>query len=262
MAKKNFGDITFGRTLDINNTNANKKTKEVIKKAIKNPSKGNLIIATEEVNRDDSLTIKEKKTILSELNKKIVSIINFDNCPDDYESLKIEAKFLAGMTQYSFLLMAQRLLKIRDEKLYHNDGYSDFKSFIVTELSVAQRTAYDYINLIEVFGLRALAINKEIKYSKLIPAIPLLNKVGDEKEKEKLKIKFINDSEKKSYREIVKEINELKQQLGFFQDKEKEINLTSEIEKFKEIIIKAETSITYLDKENIRNLVDFLRKYL
>ena len=54
----------------------------------------------------------------------------------DYTQLKMEVKQLAKLTGISLLLMAQRLLIIRDDKLYQKDNYSNFETFIESELKI------------------------------------------------------------------------------------------------------------------------------
>ena len=55
----------------------------------------------------------------------------------DYTQLKMEVQQLAKLTGISLLLIAQRLLIIRDEKLYQKDNYPNFETFIESELKIS-----------------------------------------------------------------------------------------------------------------------------
>jgi hypothetical protein len=116
-----------------------------------------------------------REASIARVHDRLERVINFENCPKDYESLKFDAKYLAGLTGYSFAVMAQRLAAIRDGKLYEEDGYADFRSFVDAELGLALRTVYDYLNVFDEFG--ALIISSgatDISYSKLLPGVALL----------------------------------------------------------------------------------------
>ena len=143
-----------------------------------------------------------------------MNVFNFDNCPDDYESLKTEAKFLAGITQYSFFLMAQRLLKIRDRALYREDGYPDFKSFVERELNISRSTVYNYIDIVNFFGVQPVGHDDKVEYTKLLPAVSILRADKEGLPKEAIKKQFLEDVKFKSKREIIEEANEIKVKYG------------------------------------------------
>ncbi len=225
-------------------------TKENIKKLNENPTKENLVETIETIDIDNMMSFSEKEDIKTILMKKYVDLFNFDNCPDDYENLKEEAKFLSAMTQYSFLLMAQRLLKIRAGKLYLNDGYPDFKSFIENEIKIARRTAYNYIDLIIFFGVQTFAHDRNFEFSKLLPIIPLLKSDNNEIPKEAIKKQFVSEIKIKSAREIMEEVKELKAKYGILKEKE-EIKL----------IDKIKVEIENLSHDEKRELRDFMKRF-
>ncbi len=230
MAKKVFSNIKHGR--DISKTmsefDMDDETKLTIEKIEIEPTKENLINAVEIIDEDRKLSPKDKDELKQILRDNFVNMFNFDNCPDDYESLKEEAKFLAGMTQYSFLLMAQRLKKIKENKLYENDGYLDFKAFVENEITVGRRTAYNYIDLIEFFGVQTFAHENNIEFSKLLPVISILksNDVND-KVKDDLKKEMIKKIKIESAREIASEVKELKIKYGLVSEKTTKTNIRS-----------------------------------
>ena len=170
---------------------------------------------------------------------KLVDIIktniNFNNCPDNYYELKNEAKYLAGISQYAFMLMAQRLIKIRDKKLYEKESdekgdqkYFDFKDFIENELDISRRTAYNYIDVFTFFGdrVQALAHEKKLQFSKLIPCVSLINSKNiDEKITNFLIEYFWNEILKGnlSFRDIQKKVAEFKLQYGIIEKKEDQL---------------------------------------
>jgi len=217
------------------------QTKEAIENAIEEPTKENIIIAKDAIKSDMIMSDEEKNNLTTELVKSFQGLFNFQNCPDDYQSLKEEAKFLAGMTQYSFLLMAQRLQTIKLGELYKEDGYLDFKSFIENEINISRRTAYNYIDLLDCFGVQTFAQDNNIEYSKLIPVIPMLrNDLITTEEKENIKKEFIEKAKTESAREINKDVKELKIKYGI----EKEVDEDDkEIKKIKDFI-------EYLKKKN------------
>ncbi|MFW5890937.1 MAG: hypothetical protein ACOCUI_01835, partial [bacterium] len=183
------------------------------------PTKEKVVKATKLIKDDANLPETSKLELINIIKEQYVSLFNFDNCPDDYEELKAEAKFFAGMIKYNFLLMAQRLIKIRDGELYRNDGYKDFSSFIKAELNIAKRTVYDYINIIEEFGVRLVAMDREVEYSKLLPIIPLLKSKNKKIPKKDLKEKYLKEIENKSKKQIQIEARNLKEQYGISKSK-------------------------------------------
>lgn len=196
-------------------------TKSAIEKVDIEPSKENVELAIMNIEKDDIISENDRQYLLNELRGKFVNLFNFDNCPvNDYELLKVEAKFLCGISHFSFLLMAQRLLIIRDKQLYINDGYTDFKSFIIKEMKIAKGTAYNYIDLITLFGVQTFGLDDKINPSKLIPVIPLLKSNDSKIPKEFIKDKFINESKDKSAREIQAEAKLLKIKYGLLQEDE------------------------------------------
>ena len=223
MAKKSFTASISGRHTDIEKTlesfDMDNETKQTIEKIEVEPSKENVIKAIEIIEDDKKLNTNDKEKLKNIIKANFVKAFNFDNCPDDYESLKEEAKFLAGMTQYSFLLMAQRLLKIKDNKLYEVK-YPDFKSFVEAELDVSRQTAYKYLDIINYFGVAALR-HEEMDYSKLIPVIPLLKSKDESIPKEVIRQEFIERAKKESFREITEDAKELKIKYGLTTEKSK-----------------------------------------
>lgn len=171
------------------------------------------------VKQDTFLELEDKKFLLSELESKYLFYFSLENCPSDYVSLKEEAKFLARMTQHSFVFMAQRLLIIRDKELYKEDGYKDFQSFIDNELELAKRSVYNYIDLISLFGSDVFIKDKELAPSKLIPAIPLLKAEQEDIPKNEIKDQFIEYAKTHSARDAASIAKKLKVQYGISKSK-------------------------------------------
>jgi hypothetical protein len=129
-------------------------------------------------------------------------------CPDDYQGLKTQCTELVGSIQENFYYLAVRLKVIKDQELYKADGYEDFKAFINNELMISKKTAYDFINLVEVFGEKTLTLNNP---TKLIPAINILkSKDIPEERKSEIKEKILNQSDSQSYEELREEMNEIR----------------------------------------------------
>lgn len=94
-----------------------------------------------------------------------------ENAPSDYQGLKKEVKELEKIHSQSFIILAHRLKLIRDKELYKQDGYEDFKSFIENELDLARRMVYNYIKVLEVFGVHPDAHDKITSLVKLVPYV-------------------------------------------------------------------------------------------
>jgi len=249
MAKKTFNideDITSiaNEIETINNV-----VKEQIKETEKNPTKENIKKTIEKINQDELLSEKDKKKIIELIAKKYIEIFNFDNCPEDYESLKEEAKFLSTMTQYSFVLMAQRLKKIKDNKMYEKDGYPDFKRFVENEMPISRQTAYKYIDIITFFDV-APGRHEVFDYTKLNPFIPLLRAENNEIPKDEIRKQSIKELKIKTKREMEEEARELKVKYGLIREKE-EVKL----------IDKIKGEIEKLSREEKLLLKEFVSKY-
>lgn len=195
-------------------------TIEVINKIIENPVKEMVTKAVVTINKDTRLSESNKNRLLETLRIQYSELFNFNNCPEDYETLKVEAKFLSELSQHSFLLLGQRLLKIRDNAFYKIDGYADFKSFIAGEIKIARSTAYYYIDLITFFGVQTFGHEGSPDPSKLISVLPLLKSNNEDIPKEKLKKHFIKETKNKSAREIQEETKQLKIQYGITKEKD------------------------------------------
>lgn len=194
------------------------QTVEKLHIADKDPSPVNINNAVVAVENDKYLALEEKDRIVQEIKNSFITRFNFENCPADYQSLKSEAIFLAKINQSSFLLMAQRLLKIRDEELYIEE-YSDFREFIANEIELARSTVYNYIDLIKYFGVQTFG-HETVKPSKLIPALPLMK--ADIPDKDYIKSRFIEvaKDENISARHIKTEADEYKVKYGIVKEKQ------------------------------------------
>jgi hypothetical protein len=219
MAIKKFNKDQLSRGKSIlnpdDNFNPDDFTYDVITEFENNPRKENLPKVIEVIEMDSSLPAIQKEILITRLKADFVTLFGFNNIPDDYKSLKNEAKFLSDITQYSFASLAVRLKKIRDNELYKEDNYSDFKSFIDKELSINRTTAYNYIDLVTIFGVQTFEHVSEP--SKLISALPLLKSANTNKDIPLAKIKkdIIKQSQTMSARELNEHIKGLKVEYGF-----------------------------------------------
>lgn len=103
-----------------------------------------------------------------------------ENAPENYQDLKQEVKFLEKVHNQSFIILAHRLKIIRDKELYKEDNYLNFKEFIEKELEVGRATVYNYINVVELFGVQH--VGHDIKTSNLFMALPLIKSLPERKE--------------------------------------------------------------------------------
>jgi hypothetical protein len=203
--------------------------------------------------------VPEKKDAITEIVASTTEF-SFDNCPTDYDRLKAEAKVLAESSANSFLLLAQRLLTIREGKLYQTEDYKTFKEFIAAEIKIAERTAYNYIDLLQCFGISTFKNNTKLEHSKLIPAIPLLNSdavpVVDKKD---LKAQLIRDAKTKSAREINEEVKDLKIKYGLTEVKEEVDKLDAAFER---LVAQLPEKLTSVDKTKIKRYIKKLNSYI
>jgi len=112
--------------------------------------------------------------------------------------------------QASFLLLGQRLMKIRDNELYIEDGYKDFKTFVETEVKISRSTAYNYIDLVSVFGVQTFGHANAPDPSKLIPLLPILRAKREDIPSDKIKSQFIKKAKTESARDLQDEIKQIK----------------------------------------------------
>ncbi len=180
--------------------------------------------------------------------------ITFDEKIDQsYPQLKMEVKQLANLTGISLLCMAQRLLIIRDKKLYQKDNYPNFKTFIENELRITKRTVYTYMDLILHFGVKTFSLHPDIEHSKLIPAIPLLKSKINSIPKEEIRKKYIELSKHKSARELKKIANEDKKKYQL-------IKVSDKFSKNEEAIIMKDECV-YINKKKVIEFKELMPQY-
>jgi hypothetical protein len=102
-----------------------------------------------------------------------------DNAPDDPAQLKEEIKFLANLTGRAWVILAHRAKKYKDRELYLQDGYSDFKSWIEGELDLARTMVYNYIWVLEEFGVQPV---EHVKLSNLIALLKPVREHPEDKD--------------------------------------------------------------------------------
>jgi hypothetical protein len=207
MPKKFGRPANLDRKIDIDETPASQKTKNAVHQALETQTAETIQTAIEAVRQDKNLPEKTREELLEAFVVDFQDL--FNKIPDDYASLKQEAKFLAGLHNASFVLMAKRLRKIQDEKLYQQDGYISFQDFVAGEMKVVYQTAKNYVDVVTYFRLEIPDFSLE--YSKLITTLPLMKSDEvPEFEKDNLRRRFLDDIQVKSQREIIQEVDALK----------------------------------------------------
>ncbi|OHD73209.1 MAG: hypothetical protein A2355_06330 [Spirochaetes bacterium RIFOXYB1_FULL_32_8] len=266
MAKKTFhGKLARGKNPeDIINEivlKGEQKTVEAIHNLDSKSEIKEVLDVIEIVEEDAFLSDIEKEDAIMVIEEKFSNRFNFDNCPSDYEKLKQEAKFLAQMTQKSFLLMAQRLCIIKSKKLYEKDGYKDFKIFVESELNISRQTVYKYLDILSFFGVAALR-HQNLDYSKLIPVIPILRAFSiDEAEKEEIKKEYLQKAKTESFRDILKETADLKIQYGLVKQINYDANDIKKIKAFSEYLTKTE-AVSGQAKAQLVELLAVIKKHV
>ncbi len=109
------------------------------------------------------------------IEKALSEEFDFKNCPEGYEEIKAQAIRLGRLSGYAFILMAHRLVQIRDRKLYKQDGYTGFGEFLTEELGIARATGYRYMSILDAFGEILGLLDAGYPFARLREAVPLLN---------------------------------------------------------------------------------------
>lgn len=122
-----------------------------------------------------------------------------ENAPLHYQDLKKEVKFLEKIHAQSFVILAHRLKLIRDKELYKEDGYNDFKSFLENELSITRTMVYNYIKVLEVYGVNPGLHEENIKITSLVRTLPYAENYPEDKELLFLKSKELSRRDLESY---------------------------------------------------------------
>jgi hypothetical protein len=229
--------------------NMSDETALSITELLENPRKENVTKSLSAIRRDPVMQAGEKAGLLTVLRSQFADMFNLDNCPDDYESLKLESIFLSDLTQASFVLLGQRLLKIRDNELYTADGYSDFKTFVEKEIKIARSTAYNYIDLVSVFGVQTFGHDDAPDPSKLIPLLPVLKSKSDGIPVDKIKSQFIERAKTESARDLKDDIKQLKIQYGLAKEPE-EIDRLDRA--FDSLMSEFPEKLTSIEKKKVR----------
>jgi len=236
--------------------NLNIETKQAISEVIEEPTKDKVMTTLEVIKNDTTMTEASRNELIKALQDNYVSLFNFNNCPNDYESIKSEVKFFSSMLKYNFLLIAHRLVRIRDGELYKQDGYNTFKDFIENELHITKRTVYDYIDIVSQFGPQLESLDNNIEYSKLSPIIPLLKAKNNEIPKEEIRNKFIEEVKIKSQKELREEAKLLKIRYGLAKEREeKKFDLEKNIYHFIQ-----NCAIYYLDEKDKEKIRQFIKQ--
>jgi len=239
-------------------------TLENLSKLDEESDKEQVLAVAEIVNKDVMLSDTDRSKILSDLKQNFFHVFKLEDCSQDYQTLKAETKFLLGINQSSFILMAQRLTIIRDNRLYEQDNYSDFKEFIINELPIAKTTVYCYIDVVKFFGVQSSELAENLDYSKLFPLLPLFkadDKSISEDKKLEIKREFLQKIKEEPARQIKEEAKILKEKYGLTKhsDRGEAEILTRQIDLFKKQLPPTldQNSLTKL-----KELKDFLNKII
>lgn len=250
---KDLGDAAY----DIENISDN--TVDALDDLFGSPRKEALTRAVVAVKKDTQLKDADKTKLISLLRSQFIDLFNFKNCPEDYETLKLESVFLSELTQQSFLLLGQRLMKIRDNQLYRIDGYNDFKAFVEEEIKISRSTAYNYIDLVSLFGVQTFGHKNSPDASKLIPLIPILKSNREDIPSEKIKSQFLESAKTKSAREMKDDAQKIKIKYGLASEAE-EIDRIDKA--FNSLMNSLPEKLAAADKKKIRNYINKLNALL
>lgn len=227
MAKKTFDINKRSKPMSkvIDEFEGKTETVEAVKLFETDPTIENKENAVAAVKADPALSIASTE-LLDQIQQLFIQAFSANTIPSNYTDLKREAKYLADLHEVSGIYMAMRLKSIKDNELYKDDDYPDFKAFIDGELNITERTVYNYLDLVEQFITPKKLHSKEdidklsSNRSKVKAYMPILKseKISSEV-KESLRNDVFDKLDKKSYRELNKEASELKIEYGLSKPK-------------------------------------------
>lgn len=227
MAKKTFDINKRSKPMSkvIDEFEGKAETVEAVKLFEKEPSIENKEKAVAAVISDPALSIASAG-LLDDIQNLFIKAFSANTLPSDYSDLKREAKYLADLHEVSGIYMAMRLKSIRDNELYKEDGYLDFKSFIDNELKISKKSVYNYIDIVEqVITPKKLISQEDIEklsanQSKIRAFMPLFksDKINSDV-KDNLRDEVFDKLDKKSFRELSEEAKNLKVTYGLSKPK-------------------------------------------
>jgi len=156
-------------------------------------------------------------------------------------------------------LIGQRLKYIVDNKLYEQNNYPNFKTYVNIALKMAENNAYYYISVFHFFTEE----QTRMAGSKLKLIIPFLNKIKSDKSLpeslREIKIKAMRDElfykiYKKSYRDAEKVIKEVKSKV---------FNKIADLEfNKKKLFVKSDRIVLLEDNEDVKNdIIALIKNY-
>lgn len=169
--------------------------------------------------------------------------ITSKNVPVKLEEIEIQIDRLKYKWNEFTYLIGQRLKVIKDNKLYEEKKYPDFKTYVNIALKMSVNNAYYYIAIFEYFTEEQTVTAG----SKLKLIIPMLNKLKNDKsipeEFKENRIKILRDEMyfkiyQNSYREAEEKIKQIKN--NYFTSLDNITNYQKVIEKKDKIIINEE----------------------
>ena len=176
-------------------------------------------IVIDVINKDSLIALEDKDKLAQLIMSSFAKKFTFNACPTDPIELREESIYLSKLANTSLILIAERANIIRDKHYYLSYGYNDFSAWVEGELKVNRQSVYNYIDLINTYGVQALGHVKTP--SKLIPALPLFKAdCIDIAEKDRIKTKVIEDSDNFSYRDMVEKIKKIKLKYGLIKEKD------------------------------------------
>lgn len=201
---------------------------------------------------------KEETKITTYQKQDLCADITSSNLPKTLEELEIQIDRLKQRWSEFTYLIGQRLKYINDNRLFEENGYVDFKTYVNIALKMSENNAYYYISIYEFF-----TEDQTVKAgSKLKLIIPVLNKIKKDKEipedirddkLNSLRDKIFAMIYNKTYREAEKIVDTFRQK--YFTNLQK-------IEKFERVVVKDDKIVIYeKDKDIQEKLVKLIEEF-
>lgn len=173
------------------------------KKVFNHPKKLGLLSENKPIKEEiKEIGLINQKQIINKSKEDIeagLSAFTYEKAPLNYHDLKEEIKFLEKVHAQSFVILAHRLKIIRDNELYKEDGYTDFKSFLENELNITRTMVYNYIKVLEVYGVNPGLHEENIKITSLVRTLPYAENYPEDKELLFLKSKELSRRDLEKY---------------------------------------------------------------
>lgn len=133
----------------------------------------------ESVKKDKSLDVYQKSELMYELaNKSLDELFKDDDSNKNLDQITKEIKNIKNITFKGFMLYHKKIDDVFKSKKYFS-MYNNFETYVIEEFRISYSSYLEqrsvYYAMLDFPDLRSIVSQGLFEYSKIIPAIPLLN---------------------------------------------------------------------------------------